>query len=240
MARLLYELAGADPDRRFSPFCWRTRFALAHKNLAAEGMPWRFTEKDRLAFSGQGLVPVLVDGGETITDSWRIAEWLEARHPTPALFGHRGFARFINTWADTVLHPALARLIVKDIHDCLAPADQAYFRTTREARFGATLEAVQAARDADVLGFRKLFGPVRTVLTGQPWLGGESPDYADYILLGSLQWARCTSPFRLFTEDDAVFAWRARGFALFGNMAGGAVGYPVSAVAALGEPRTAP
>lgn len=227
MARLLYELAGADPDRRFSPFCWRTRFALAHKNLAAEGMPWRFTEKDRLAFSGQGLVPVLVDGEQTITDSWRIAEWLEDKHPAPALFApHRGFARFINTWADTVLHPALARLIVKDIHDCLAPPDQAYFRTTREARFGATLEAVQGAREMEVIGFRKLFGPVRAALTGQPWLGGEAPDYADYILLGSLQWARCTSPFRLFTEDDVVFAWRARGFALFEGMAAKAVGYP--------------
>ncbi len=226
MARTLYELAGADPDRRFSPFCWRTRFALAHKRLDAEGTPWRFTEKDKLAFSGQGLVPVLVDGNETITDSWRIAEWLEAKHPTPTLLNSAAFTRFINAWADTVLHPALARLIVKDIHDCLAPADQAYFRTTREARFGASLEAVQATRDAELPAFRKLFGPVRAVLATQPWLGGAAPDYTDYILLGSLQWARCTSPFRLFAEDDAVFAWRARGFALFGGMATEAVGYP--------------
>lgn len=28
----LYELVGAD-DRRFNPFCWRTRMALAHKRL---------------------------------------------------------------------------------------------------------------------------------------------------------------------------------------------------------------
>jgi glutathione S-transferase len=45
MSMILYDLAGADPDLRFSPFCWRTRFALAHKGLPVETIPWRFTEK---------------------------------------------------------------------------------------------------------------------------------------------------------------------------------------------------
>jgi hypothetical protein len=36
MARTLYDLAGADPDLRFSPYCWRTRLALAHKGLEVE------------------------------------------------------------------------------------------------------------------------------------------------------------------------------------------------------------
>jgi hypothetical protein len=29
MAIVLYDLAAAEADRRFSPFCWRTRLALA-------------------------------------------------------------------------------------------------------------------------------------------------------------------------------------------------------------------
>lgn len=228
MQRLLYELAGEDPGRRFSPYCWRTRFALAHKGLEAEGTPWRFTEKDRLAFSGQGLVPVLVDGEKVLSDSWRIAEWLEGKYPDrPSLFGGAaGLVRFVNSWADTALHPALARLIVKDIHDCLAPADQAYFRQTREARFGSTLEAIQGKRDAELPAFRKLLQPLRGALADKPWLGGDAPNYADYIVLGSFQWARCTSPFRLLAEDDVLFAWRARGFALFGGMAAQAKGFP--------------
>ena len=45
------------------------------------------------------------------------------------------------------MHPAMARLILLDIHDVLAPQDQEYFRSSREARFGQTLEAVQAGRD---------------------------------------------------------------------------------------------
>ena len=37
-----FDLAGADPDIRFSPNCWRIRMALAHKGLDAETVPWRF------------------------------------------------------------------------------------------------------------------------------------------------------------------------------------------------------
>src|SRR3974390_869253 len=84
----LYELAAADPRLRFSPYCWKTRMALAHKGLEAERLPWRFTEKDRIAFSGQGRVPVLVDEGQPVADSWRIALHLEQRFPDrPSLFG---------------------------------------------------------------------------------------------------------------------------------------------------------
>ena len=51
MAIIMHDLAGADPALRFSPYCWRTRMALAHKGLAVETIPWRFTEKAALAFS---------------------------------------------------------------------------------------------------------------------------------------------------------------------------------------------
>jgi len=33
MTITLYDLAGAEAERRFSPFCWRTKMALAHKVL---------------------------------------------------------------------------------------------------------------------------------------------------------------------------------------------------------------
>ena len=35
----LYDLAGAEAERRFSPFCWRARMALAHKGLDVETVP---------------------------------------------------------------------------------------------------------------------------------------------------------------------------------------------------------
>ena len=69
MAITLYDLAGVEADRRFSPFCWRTRMALAHKGIEVETVPWRFTEKDRLPQPNGGRVPVIVDGGQVVHDS---------------------------------------------------------------------------------------------------------------------------------------------------------------------------
>jgi glutathione S-transferase len=154
MAIEMYDLAGADASLRFSPYCWRTRLALAHKGLAVQTIPWRFTETDALAFSGQGRVPVIRDGDRVMADSWSIAEYLEDTYPDrPSLFGGatgRAHARFINAWADSVVLGAIARLIVRDVLDVVDPKDRGYFRESREARFGMTLEAVQEGRDVRV------------------------------------------------------------------------------------------
>jgi hypothetical protein len=58
MGLQLYDLAGAEPKRRFSPYCWRIKLSLMHMGLAFDTIPRRFTDKDAIAFSGQGRVPV--------------------------------------------------------------------------------------------------------------------------------------------------------------------------------------
>lgn len=219
----LLELAGADPARLFSPYCWRARFALAAKGLRAETIPWRFTDKGVIAPHGSDKVPVLLDGGRAVADSWAIAEYLEDTYPDrPSLFGGAGgraLSRFVAAFAEAVLHAGLARLIIADIHAVLAPQDQDYFRTTREKRFGMALEQVQADRDTALPGFRQSLHPLRMVLRGQPFLGGAAPLYADAIIFVGFQWARCTSPFRLLAEDDPLEAWRQRMLDLHGGMA---------------------
>jgi glutathione S-transferase len=227
----LYDLAGAEDDRRFSPYCWRIKMALAHKGLAVETLPWRFTEKDRLARTGQGRVPVLVDGDRWVWDSWTIANDLEDRHPDrPSLFGGaagRALSRFCVGWTDTVLHGGLIRLVLLDIHRHVHAKDSAYFRKSREERFGASLEAVAADREARLPAFCEALAPLRLTLRAQPFLGGEHPLYADYTVFGAFQWARAISDFRLLDEDDPVFAWRGRMLALFDGLAGKAKAYPV-------------
>jgi glutathione S-transferase len=222
MAIVMHDLAGAEPALRFSPYCWRTRMALAHKGLAVETIPWRFTEKDAIAFSGQGRVPVIRDGDRVVFDSWTIAEYLEDNYPDrPSLFGGaagRAHARFINAWADSAMLGGIARLIVRDIWDVVDPRDRAYFRESRQARFGTTLEAVQQGREARLPEFRALLQPIRTVLGKQRWLGGEAPDYADYIVFGTLQWPRCASRFELLAADGPIAEWRERMLDLFDGL----------------------
>ena len=231
MARQLYDLAAAEPERRFSPYCWRSKMALMHKGLPFETIPWRFTDKDAIAFSGQGRVPVLIDGDRVVSDSWTIATYLEDSYPDrPALFGGAGgraATRFVNAWADGVLVGGIVRLIVTDIFANIAEKDRAYFRETREKRLGAKLETVSAARETNVLEFRKTLEPVRAVLAAQPYLGGEAPAYADYIVFGCFQWARCISSFPLLSKDDPVWSWRDRLLSAFDGFAGKALAYPV-------------
>jgi glutathione S-transferase len=223
MAIVMHDLAGADPALRFSPYCWRSKLALAHKMLAVETIPWRFTEKAALAFSGQGRVPVIQDGVTVVADSWAIAEYLEDNYPDrPSLFGGdrgRAHARFVNAWADAVLLGGIARLIVRDLLDVIAPEDRDYFRSSREARFGMTLEEVQQGRENRVAEFRISLLPVRLVLGKQEFLGGATASYADYIVFGNLQWARCTSRFELLADDDPIAAWRERMLDLFDGLA---------------------
>ena len=221
MTIIMHDLAGADPELRFSPYCWRIRFALAHKGLPVETIPWRFTDKAAIEFSGQARVPVIRDGDRVVFDSWSIAEYLEENCPMPALFGGaigRSHALFINSWADSVLLGGIARFIVRDLLDVIDPKDREYFRTSREARFGMTLEQVQSGREDRLAAFRESLLPIRLVLRRQEWLGGVTPSYADHIVAGTLMWPRCSSRFPLLAEDDPVAIWFGRMLDQYGGL----------------------
>jgi len=135
-------------------------------------------------------------------------------------------ARMLNWWGDIAIVGGIVTLIVADIPNHLAPVDAAYFRQSREARFGKPLEEVVAGRDSAVKGFRKSLDPMRLTLKTQPYLGGDAPNYADYIVFGGFQWARVVSPFRLLEEADPVYAWREKLLDAFDGMARKSPGYP--------------
>jgi glutathione S-transferase len=231
MSLKLFELVGTDEQRPFSPFCWRTRMALAHKGLSAQLIPWCFTEKDAIAPHKSEKVPVLIDDKTSVADSWAIANYLEDSYPDrPSLFGGEGgraMGRMMNWWGDVTVIGGMFPLIVADIPTHLKPVDAVYFRRTREARFGRPLEEVVAGRDKSVEGFRKALEPMRLTLKTQAYLGGDAPNYADYIVFGGFQWARVVSPFKLLAEDDPVYAWRERLLDAFDGMARKSPGYPV-------------
>jgi len=230
MTRILYELHGRD-QYRFSPYCWRTIMALHHKGLEFERIPMKLTDRACIAPSGQDRVPVLVDDKTWINDSWAIACYLEETYgDAPSLFGGAAgqrLAEFVNRWADHTDHGALRAIAVPDAWRHIDPDDREWFRQSREKMFGRPLETLRAERDGALPAFRDALEPARAVLAAQPYLSGKAPAYADYILLGTFMWPRCSSPYPLLDADDPVHHWRGRMLTLFDAAAANAPGYDV-------------
>jgi glutathione S-transferase len=218
----MYDLAGADDNHRFSPYCWRTRMACAHKGLPLTTIPWRFTEKNVLPQPNGGTVPVLVDGGTVVADSWKNACYLDERYPDKPLLGSeaaRGAALLIKYWTERTLHPLVTRMCVADVWVGLHEKDKQYFRESREKRLGKPLEQVVADREDTRVKFQAALEPLRALLADQPFVCGGSPAYADYIVFGVFQWARCVSGFELLDAEDAVWSWRQRLLELYDGLA---------------------
>jgi glutathione S-transferase len=71
----------------FSTNVERVALALAFKGLAVGSVEISYEDRSPVVeVSGQGLVPVLVDGDEVVPDSVRILRHLEAKWPDPPLF----------------------------------------------------------------------------------------------------------------------------------------------------------
>jgi glutathione S-transferase len=71
----------------WSTNCERVGLALAHKGIEAESVLIDYSDRSPVeAISGQGLVPVIDDGGTVVNDSVAIMRHLERRTPEPPLF----------------------------------------------------------------------------------------------------------------------------------------------------------
>jgi glutathione S-transferase len=212
LAITLYDLVDKD-GKRYSPYGWRTRMALAHKGLhTATELCWHSDRK--LSFSGQSLVPVLVDGTRVVNDSWNIACYLDEAYPDRPMLMEgpqgRSFARFFNVWIDTIIGRPLVRSLYRDIWESLHPdADRDEFRKRREERNGATLEALFAGRAKDFEELNRAIAPVNDLLRSQPFVAGAAPAYVDYIVFGTLQMPRRLNDVDpLSAQQDAILRWR--------------------------------
>ncbi|WP_102957922.1 glutathione S-transferase family protein [Mangrovicella endophytica] len=219
MSIVLYELAGADSHRPFSPHCWKARMALKHKGLVFDTVSVAFTEVPTIENGATRAVPLIRDGGTLVSDSFRIAEYLEEAYPDlPSLFGGQGgrdLTRFVESWTQLTLHPAITGLAITDIHAMLAEPDQVYFRADRERKLGRSLEAVASGREDRIEPLLKSMEPLRSLLRGRPFIGGNAPLFADYIVFGALQWLRITCPLAVVPTEDPVALWFGRCLDLF-------------------------
>jgi glutathione S-transferase len=168
---------------RWSTNCERVSLALGHKGLEAESVLIDYSDRGPvIEASGQGLVPVIEDGGEVIADSQRILRHLEQRHPEPRLYpaGRAEAARvaLFCEWFDRVWKAAPNR--IEGLLEADAPEQEAI-----------ATEAATVERHLDLF---------EGLLDGRPFLAGENPGAADFVAIPFLKYAAGRDP-----ADDELF-----------------------------------
>ncbi|PCH48120.1 MAG: beta-aryl ether-cleaving protein [Hyphomicrobiales bacterium] len=214
MAIKIYELCGKDETRLFSPHCWKTRLSLAHKGLDWDTIPTQFVDVAGLEGGEKRTVPTIRDGDTVLHESYQIACYLEDQYPDkPSLFNGEGgkeLSKFLISWSQGTLHPLVAQLCMLDIHNLLDDENRAFFRKSREAMFGITLEEFDQKFAKDNTNLVKAMLPLENLLKRQPYLGGDTPLFADYVVFGPLQWLRVSASHDVMPKEGAVADWFAR------------------------------
>ncbi|MEM9495126.1 MAG: glutathione S-transferase N-terminal domain-containing protein [Pseudomonadota bacterium] len=221
MTYQLFDLAMADRDLRISPFCWLVKFAMLHKGVEFETTPLCFSEKENYPDPEYGKLPVLKAGDELIRESAQIVAFLEKEHPeTPltATSGEAAAADFYNAWVMGTLFSALAPMLMGRVYALVDPSDKAYFRETREARFGVTLEELAAMPGAAEKA-ESVLQTLSAPLVRHKFLGGETPNLSDYIVFSPLLWQLMTTSDALYETPQPVAAWIERMLDLFDGYA---------------------
>jgi glutathione S-transferase len=178
--------------------CLKVRVALEFKGLAYETQD--IAPMDRaavVAASGQGLVPVLLDGGRAYADSTQILLHLEQRYPDPPLVPKDPAARaeclILEDWADRAFMSISRRIAYGNVlarpgrlAALFFPSDPAPARWLKERiakrrvaqRFGLSPKR----HAADVVEVKRLAALAMARLGGRRWLQGDSPTIADIAL----------------------------------------------------------
>jgi len=160
---------------------YRTRIALNLKGIAYEqrGIDLRQGEQKSdafLALNPQGLVPAVETGGQVLTQSPAILEWLEETHPQPPLLpaapGDRAQVRAMAALIGCDIHP-LNNLRVLGAVRALG-ADQAGVDAWAGRWIGAGFDALETL----------------VARHGRGWAWGEAPTLADCYLIPQVYSAR--------------------------------------------------
>ena len=213
----LYDLALADIDVRLSPYCWLAKFALLHKGVKFETIPLRFAEKGNYPDKDHATLPILKDDDQIICESANIIAHLEKRYsgqPLTASNAERAAVEFYKAWMGAHLFPALGPMMYLRVYMAAHEDDKEYFRSSREKRFGKTLEEMSmtpGAKEKTEAAWQTLAAP----LTRYKYLGGDTPNLSDYTVFGVFMWQRTVTSETLYETPQAVGAWTERMLDLF-------------------------
>ena len=205
----LYDLSGKN-DLRFSPPCWNVKLCLILNNIEFITIPVRFTDKDKIAFSKQKLVPILDYKKGFVCDSWNIINWLNENYPEKNIFinnSSKNFSYFLYLWTSRQLLPILFKIIAHEIPNVLEGDDVDYYIKTREERINGPITKFLPFIPSYIEEFRKLIDPLRKIIIKNNYISGKNPGIEDCIFFGNLKWVDVCSPCNLLDNEDPVYQW---------------------------------
>ncbi|MGH8013209.1 MAG: glutathione S-transferase family protein, partial [Candidatus Binataceae bacterium] len=197
-----------------SPFCAKVRKILDYKGVDYEIVEVDYLErKELLLVSGQLMVPaVVLDSGEAIVDSDRIAARLEELYPEPTIFPldwrgvHLALARYFDSeFEDTIFRAAIPDELA---HYARQGRDrEAFYRLIRERKYGVGFcDQAVVDRTANWKRLCELLAPLDQSLADHAFLLGRI-GYADFALYGQLSYLAFTGELKIPAEYAALRAF---------------------------------
>ena len=205
----LYDLCGKN-NIRFSPACWTIKLCLMHKKIPFETVPVGFSEKHKIAFSNQKLVPIIRTNSDFVFDSWNIINWLEQNYIQNSLFlnsSSKTFSYFLYNWTSKNLLPELFKILANEIPKILDGKDLEYFIKTREEIIKGPLSKLKPLAPAATINFRKLVSPIRKIIKENSFISGRTPGLEDFIFFGNLKWVQSCNNYPVLENDDLIKKW---------------------------------
>lgn len=151
--------------------------------------------------------PAIVDDstGSAITDSYKIAEYLDKTYPTtPKAFppGSEALQAAFYTQFNQLAGPILPLILPKIQRELLNPPSAEFYYHARSINFGKPLEQVEPVGEERVKAWanaKAVFDTVNGWLSKRtgPYFMGESPTFADFVVASMLQMIKIT-----FGEDS--------------------------------------
>jgi glutathione S-transferase len=206
-----------------SPFVWATKYALKHKGFDLDVVPGGFTKILERTGGKTERLPAIVDDGTWVLDSWGIVEYLDAKYPArPMLIPHESLAavtRVLDAWFWRVATSPWMRCFCANYRNLANPEDHEYVTHSREKILGMKLEEMQAGYEDRLPKISVELEPLRIALREVQWLGGSTPNYADYRIMGSILFTASvcqTSP--VLAADDPLRDWIERCLDLYDGL----------------------
>jgi glutathione S-transferase len=216
-------------DHSDSPFCLKARVCLQLK-----GVPFRRVTvtlgraRELRRLNPLGKVPVLVHGTDVVTDSSRIARYLEEHYPEPGIIptdpAARAYATLLEEWADEALYfivgafkwlnpanrsAALANTVTEVAGGVLRPVVGFRLARNLRRRYAAWGYTARALGTFEVR-MRENLGVLATLLDGKAYLLGRAFTLADVAVFAQLAWMQRYVEARLLAEEPVVEDWLAR------------------------------